>query len=53
MVKERWESVADEGDSMRHKQARIQRVQQHLRGWAKNVSGANKKEKKGYISWIC
>jgi hypothetical protein len=42
MVKEIWESVADEADSMRHWQARIQRVRQHLRGWAKNVKGGGK-----------
>jgi hypothetical protein len=47
MVKEIWESVTDEEDSMRYWQEKIQRVIQHLRGWAKNVSGANKKEKKG------
>jgi hypothetical protein len=45
MVKEIWESVAEEEDSIRQWQAKIQRVRQHLRGWAKNVSGANKKEK--------
>jgi hypothetical protein len=27
-------------------ESKIRRLQQHLRGWAKNVSGANKKEKK-------
>jgi hypothetical protein len=28
---------------------RICRLRQHLKGWAKNVSGANKKEKKELI----
>jgi hypothetical protein len=46
MVKEIWESVDDEVDSMSRWQSKIRRVRQHLRGWAKNVSGANKKEKK-------
>jgi hypothetical protein len=47
MMKEIWESVTDEEDSMRYWQEKIQRVIQHLIGWAKNVSRANKKEKKG------
>jgi hypothetical protein len=46
MVKEIWESVADGEDVMRQWQTRICRLRQHLRGWAKNVSGTNKKEKK-------
>jgi hypothetical protein len=46
MVKEIWESVADEADSMRHWQARIQRVRQHLRGWAKNVKGGGGQKNK-------
>jgi hypothetical protein len=46
MVKGIWESVDDEVDSMRHWQSKIRRVRQHLQGWAKNVSSANKKEKK-------
>jgi hypothetical protein len=49
MVQEIWESVTDEVDSMRHWQAKIRRLHQHLRGWAKNVSGANRKEKKGLL----
>jgi hypothetical protein len=32
---------------MRCCQAKIHRLRQHLRGWAKNVSGANEKEKNG------
>jgi hypothetical protein len=46
MVKEVWESVSEEEDNMRRWQAKIRRLRQYLRGWAKNVSGANKKEKK-------
>jgi hypothetical protein len=48
MVREIWESVSEEVDSMRRWQAKIRRLRQHLRGWAKNVSGANK-EKKGLL----
>jgi hypothetical protein len=40
--------VNDEEDSMRHWQSKIRRMRQHLRGWAKNVSGVNKNEKKSY-----
>jgi hypothetical protein len=54
MVKEIWESVADGEDVMRQWQTRIRRLRQHLIGWAKNVSGANKKGEKGYlISLMC
>jgi hypothetical protein len=49
MVKEIWENVVDEENSMRQWQAKIRRVRQHLRGWAKNVSRANKKETKGLL----
>jgi hypothetical protein len=48
MVKEIWKSVTKEEDRMRQWQAKIQRLRQHLRGWAKYVSGVNKKEKNGY-----
>jgi hypothetical protein len=41
--------VDDEEDSMRRWQSKIRRVRQHLRGWTKNVSGANKKEKKSCL----
>jgi hypothetical protein len=49
MVKDIWESVTNEQDSMRRWQAKICRLQQHLRAWAKNVSGANRKEKRGLL----
>jgi hypothetical protein len=45
MVKEIWESVDDEEDSMRCWLSKIRRVHQHLRGWVKNVSGTNKEKK--------
>jgi hypothetical protein len=37
--------VTEEEDSMKHWHVKIRRLRQHLRGWVKNVSGANKKEK--------
>jgi hypothetical protein len=49
MVKEIWESVSKEEDSMRSWQAKIRRLRQHLRDWNKNISGVNKKEKKGLL----
>jgi hypothetical protein len=38
--------VSEKNDNMRRWQAKFRRLRQHLRGWAKNVSGADKKEKK-------
>jgi hypothetical protein len=35
---------------MENWQAKIRKLRQHLRGWAKNVSGAYKKEKKGILN---
>jgi outer membrane protein TolC len=49
MVKEICESGTDEEDSMRRWQYKIRRLRKQLRGWAKNVSGVNKKEKKGLL----
>jgi hypothetical protein len=46
MVKEVWESVSVEDDKTKRWHAKIRRLRQHLRGWAKIVSGVNKKEKK-------
>jgi hypothetical protein len=34
--------VIEENDSMRRWQAKICRLRQHLRGWPKNISGANR-----------
>jgi hypothetical protein len=45
MIKEVWNSVEDEEDTMRCWQSKIRRLRQHLRGWAKHKSGVNKKEK--------
>jgi hypothetical protein len=33
-------------------QGKIRRVQQHLRGWAKNISGHYKKEKKKILNTL-
>jgi hypothetical protein len=45
-VKQVWETMTDESDTMKHWQSKIRRLRQHLLGWAKNISGANQKEKK-------
>ena len=49
MVKEVWESVDLGSTLMERWQAKIRRLCQHLRGWAKNTSGALKKEKKNIL----
>ena len=46
MVKEVWESENLSSTPVERWQAKIRRLRQHLRGWAKNTSGALKKEKK-------
>jgi len=47
MVKEIWQSVQQGNTTPLEKwQAKIRRLRQYLRGWAKNISGAYKKEKK-------
>jgi hypothetical protein len=46
MVREIWDSVDDLDDKFKSWQSKIRILRQHLRGWVKNVSGANKKEKK-------
>ena len=49
MLKKVW-SEEDTGSTPMEKwQAKIRRLRQFLRGWAKNVSGANKKEKKDIL----
>ena len=49
MVKKVW-SEEDIGSTPMEKwQAKIRRLWQFLRGWAKNVNGANKKEKKDIL----
>ena len=46
MVKEAWENVDLGSTLMERWQAKIRRFRQHLWGYAKNTSGALKKEKK-------
>ena len=46
MVRDIWQSVITEGTPLERWQAKIRRLRQYLRGWAKNLSGAYKKEKK-------
>jgi hypothetical protein len=48
MVREIWQSVITEGTPLERWQAKIRRLRQYLRGWAKNLSGAYKKEKRFY-----
>jgi hypothetical protein len=56
MVKNIWLNKVVSGIAMERWQAKIRRLRQHLRGWAKNVSGAYKKEKKklldNWTPWI-
>ena len=46
MVKEVWESENLGSTPLERWQAKIRKLRQHLRGWAKNTSGVLKKEKK-------
>jgi hypothetical protein len=45
MVKNVWHNTLVIGSPIERWQTKIRRLRQHLRGWAKNVSGAYKKEK--------
>jgi hypothetical protein len=45
MVTDVWQSTSVDGSPIERWQAKIRRLRQYLRGWAKNVSGAYKKEK--------
>lgn len=46
IVKEVWQGVSIEGTPLERWQRKIRRLRQFLRGWAKNITGAYKKEKK-------
>jgi exonuclease III len=52
MVKNIWSNEVVSGTAMERWQAKIRRLRQHLRGWAKNVSGAYKKEKKKLLDTL-
>jgi hypothetical protein len=45
MVSDVWQSTLVDGSPIQRWQAKIRRLRQYLRGWAKNVSGVYKKEK--------
>jgi hypothetical protein len=46
MVRDIWQSVDTDGTPLERWQEKIRKMRQYLRGWAKNISGAYKKEKK-------
>jgi hypothetical protein len=48
MVKNIWSNEMAGQTAMQRWQAKIRKLRQHLRGWAKNVSGTYKKGKKNY-----
>jgi hypothetical protein len=45
MVSDVWQSTLVDGSPIERRQAKIRRLHQYLKGWAKNVSGAYRKEK--------
>ncbi|WVZ83656.1 hypothetical protein U9M48_030783 [Paspalum notatum var. saurae] len=49
MVKDVWQSNDSGSNPMDRWQAKIRRLRQHLRGWAKNARGAYKKKKKLFL----
>jgi hypothetical protein len=53
MVREIWESVYEEVDSMRHWQAKIRRLRQHLRGWEKTLVGQRRRKTGSLTNSIC
>jgi hypothetical protein len=53
MVRDIWANTTMGRTPMERWQGKIRRLRQHLRGWAKNVSGQYKKEKRKFlIRWI-
>jgi len=50
MVRDVWQSTLVEGSPIERWQAKIRRLRQYLRGWAKSVSGAYKKEKMNILN---
>lgn len=50
MVKQIWLSVVDDYTHLERWQAKIRRLTQFLRGWAKQTSGLYYKEKKSCFS---
>jgi hypothetical protein len=50
MVKDVWQSTIVSGSPIERWQAKISRLRQYLRGWARNVSGVYKKEKETILN---
>jgi len=50
MVRDVWQSTLVEGSPIERWQAKIRRLHQYLRGWAKSVSVAYKKEKTNILN---
>jgi mannosylglycoprotein endo-beta-mannosidase len=50
MVTDVWQNTPVRGSPIERWQAKIRRLRQHLRGWAKNVSGAYKLEKTSILN---
>jgi hypothetical protein len=52
MIKELWTNTNVEGSRMEIWQTKIKKVRQFLRGWEKNMSGNNRKEKKKILNTL-
>lgn len=50
MVKNVWKETVVNGSPIKRWQTKIRKLRQHLRGWARNVSGTYKKEKKDILN---
>jgi len=50
MVKNVWQETVVNGSPIERWQTKIRKLHQHLRGWARNVSGSYKKEKKDILN---
>jgi hypothetical protein len=50
MIRDVWSNTTIGQSSMERWQGKIHMVRQYLQGWAKNVSGQNKKEKKEILN---
>ena len=50
MVKNVWQETVVNGSPIERWQTKIRKLRQHLRGWARNVSGTYKKEKKDILN---
>jgi hypothetical protein len=50
MIRDLWPNTTTGATPIKRWQGKIRRVRQYLRGWAKNVSGQYKKEKKEILN---